>query len=40
MVHLRPLTVLFLVLLSVSPTIAAGPIEERVQRHIEAAKSF
>jgi transglutaminase-like putative cysteine protease len=37
MVHLRPLVGLFLVFLWLAQTVAAGPIEERVKRHIEAA---
>jgi Tfp pilus assembly protein PilF len=37
MARLHPLSGLFLFLLLVPPTIAAGPIEERVQSHIEAA---
>jgi len=37
MAHPRPVTGLLLVVLLVSPTIAAGPIEDRVQRHIEQA---
>ena len=37
MAYLRPLVGLGLVLLCLSPAVGAGPIEERVQRHIEAA---
>jgi Tfp pilus assembly protein PilF len=37
MVRLRPFVGLTLTLLFLSPAVGAGPIEERVQRHIEAA---
>ena len=37
MVHLHPIVGLTLIFLCCSPAVAAGPIEDRVQHHIEAA---